>query len=43
VSTFFCDLETHRDRAIVLAMVLGGLRSAEVRSSGSDVDMGFSG
>ena len=32
VSTFFDDLETHRDRAIVLAMVLGGLRSAEVRS-----------
>ena len=43
VSTFFGDLETHRDRAIVLAMVLGGLRSAEVRSLRlADVDMGLS-
>lgn len=31
VSVFLADLNTHRDRAIVLAMVLGGLRSAEVR------------
>ncbi|MCU1490192.1 MAG: hypothetical protein JWM85_1597 [Acidimicrobiaceae bacterium] len=43
VTTFFGDLETHRDRAIVLAMVLGGLRSAEVRSLKlADVDMGLS-
>jgi hypothetical protein len=25
------DLETHRDRAMALAMLLGGLRAAEVR------------
>jgi integrase/recombinase XerC len=30
VSAFLADLSTARDRAIVLAMVLGGLRSAEV-------------
>jgi site-specific recombinase XerD len=42
VSAFFTDLETHRDRAVVLAMVLGGLRSAEVRSLRlADVDMGL--
>jgi integrase/recombinase XerC len=42
VSTFLSDLNTYRDRAIVLAMVLGGLRSAEVRSLRlSDVDMGM--
>ena len=42
VSVFFADLNTHRDRAIVLAMVLGGLRSAEVRSLRlADVDMGM--
>ncbi len=36
------DLDTHRDRAVVLAMVLGGLRSAEVRSLRlADVDMGL--
>src|SRR5690606_8216152 len=32
ISEFFCDLDTHRDRAIVLAMLLGGLRAGEVRS-----------
>lgn len=42
VAAFLSDLETHRDRAIVLAMVLGGLRSAEVRSLRlADVDMGL--
>ena len=29
---FLADLETHRDRAIVLLMVLGGLRASEVRT-----------
>ncbi|HET6954178.1 MAG TPA: tyrosine-type recombinase/integrase [Acidimicrobiales bacterium] len=32
VSAFLADLGTHRDRAIVLLMVFGGLRAAEVRS-----------
>jgi integrase/recombinase XerC len=32
VGVFLADLNTHRDRAVVLAMVLGGLRSAEVRT-----------
>lgn len=42
VSAFLADLNTHRDRAIVLAMVLGGLRAAEVRSLRfGDVDMGL--
>ena len=42
VTAFVADLETHRDRAVVLAMVLGGLRSAEVRSLRlADVDMGL--
>jgi integrase/recombinase XerC len=42
VSVFLSDLNTHRDRAMVLAMVLGGLRSAEVRSLRlADVDMGM--
>ena len=42
VSRFLADLWTCRDRAIVLAMVLGGLRSAEVRSLRlADVDMGM--
>lgn len=42
VSAFLADLETHRDRAIVLAMVLGGLRAAEVRTLRLDaVDMGL--
>ena len=35
------SLRAHRDRAIVLAMLLGGLRSAEVRGLWfADVDMG---
>jgi site-specific recombinase XerD len=42
VNEFLSDLRTSRDRAIVLAMVLGGLRAAEVRSLClSDVDMGM--
>lgn len=42
VGAFLADLATHRDRAIALAMVLGGLRSAEVRSLLlADVDMGM--
>lgn len=41
VSAFLADLGTHRDRAIVLLMVLGGLRAAEVRSLQlADVDQG---
>lgn len=30
VQAFLASLGTHRDRAMVLAMLLGGLRSAEV-------------
>lgn len=42
VSAFLADLLTFRDRAMVLAMLLGGLRSAEVRSLRlADVDMGL--
>ena len=42
VAVFMADLNTHRDRAMVLAMLLGGLRSAEVRSLRlRDVDMGM--
>lgn len=42
VATFLADLLTHRDRAVVLAMVMGGLRAAEVRSLRlADVDMGL--
>jgi integrase/recombinase XerC len=42
VTAFLADLETHRDRAMALAMVLGGLRAAEVRSLRlADVDMGL--
>src|SRR5664280_2611403 len=42
VSAFLTDLSTYRDRAIVLAMVLGGLRAAEVRSLRlADVDFGM--
>lgn len=42
VAAFVADLETHRDRAMVLAMVLGGLRAAEIRSLRlADVDMGL--
>jgi site-specific recombinase XerD len=41
VGAFLADLGTHRDRAIVLAMVLGGLRAGEVRSLRlADVDQG---
>jgi integrase/recombinase XerC len=41
VEAFAASLRTHRDRAMVLAMLLGGLRSAEVRSLKlADVDMG---
>ncbi len=42
VAVFLADLETHRDRAIVLLMLLGGLRAAEVRSLRlADVDVGL--
>lgn len=42
VSEFIADLGTHRDRAMAMAMVLGGLRAAEVRSLRlADVDMGM--
>ncbi|MGH9022295.1 MAG: tyrosine-type recombinase/integrase [Acidimicrobiia bacterium] len=42
VAVFLADLNTHRDRAVVLAMVLGGLRSAEVRGLRlAEVDMGL--
>jgi integrase/recombinase XerC len=42
VRAFLADLETHRDRAIVLAMVFGGLRAHEVRSLRlADVDLGL--
>jgi integrase/recombinase XerC len=42
VAAFVADLDTHRDRAIVLAMVLGGLRAAEVRGLLlANVDMGL--
>ncbi len=42
VSVFIADLDTHRDRAMALAMLLGGLRAAEVRSLRlADVDRGM--
>lgn len=42
VSAFISDLGSHRDRAMALAMVLGGLRAAEVRGLRlADVDMGL--
>jgi integrase/recombinase XerC len=42
VDEFFADLFTYRDRAIVLAMLLGGLRAGEVRSLRlDDVDVGL--
>lgn len=42
VGEFFGDLLTYRDRAIVLAMLLGGLRAGEVRSLRlADVDVGL--
>jgi site-specific recombinase XerD len=41
IDAFMATLGTHRDRAMVLAMLLGGLRSAEVRGLLlADVDMG---
>lgn len=41
VSAFIADLGTRRDRAITLAMVLGGLRASEVRGLLlADVDQG---
>jgi site-specific recombinase XerD len=41
VEAFLADLGTSRDRAMVLAMLLGGLRSAEVRGLLlADVDLG---
>jgi integrase/recombinase XerC len=41
IDAFIVTLGTHRDRAMVLAMLLGGLRSAEVRGLLlADVDMG---
>jgi transposase len=41
IDAFIATLVTHRDRATVLAMLLGGLRSAEVRRLLlADVDMG---
>lgn len=41
VAAFLADLRTHRDRAIVLAMLLGGLRAGEVRRLRlADVDQG---
>lgn len=42
VAAFVTDLGSHRDRAMALLMVLGGLRSDEVRSLRlADVDMGL--
>jgi site-specific recombinase XerD len=42
VAVFLADLRTFRDRAITLAMLLGGLRAAEVRSLRlAAVDMGL--
>ena len=41
VQAFLTGLRTHRDRAMVLAMLLGGLRSAEVRGLRlAEVDQG---
>lgn len=42
VAAFVADLLTHRDRAMALAMVLGGLRAGEVRSLLlADCDLGL--
>jgi integrase/recombinase XerC len=42
VVTFLADLNTHRDRAMVLAMLQGGLRAAEVRGLRlPEVDVGL--
>jgi site-specific recombinase XerD len=41
VSAFLADLGTHRDRSMVLLMLFGGLRAAEVRALRlADVDQG---
>jgi integrase/recombinase XerC len=42
VAAFVADLGSHRDRAMALAMLLGGLRAGEVRGLRlADVDMGL--
>lgn len=42
IAAFVADLNTHRDRAMVLAMLQGGLRAAEVRRLRlPDVDVGL--
>jgi integrase/recombinase XerC len=42
VAVFLADLDTHRDRAIVLLMLLGGLRATETRTLRlADVDVGM--
>lgn len=42
IEVFLSDLNTHRDRAITLAVLLGGLRASEVRTLRlADVDMGM--
>ena len=42
VAAFIADLDTYRDRAMALAMLLGGLRAAEVRLLRlADVDRGM--
>ena len=42
VEVFLADLNTHRDRAMMPAMLLGGLRASEVRTLRlADVDMGI--
>jgi site-specific recombinase XerD len=42
VAAFLADLSTHRDRAMALGMLLGGLRAGEVRGLClADVDMGL--
>jgi integrase/recombinase XerC len=42
VAAFLTDLNTHRDRAMVLGMLLGGLRAGEVRSLLlANIDMGM--
>lgn len=42
VAAFLADLNTARDRAMTLAMLVGGLRAAEVRSLRmADIDMGL--
>jgi integrase/recombinase XerC len=42
VAVFLADLDRHRDRAVMLLMLLGGLRVSEVRSLRlADVDVGM--